>query len=199
MLFFLVFLNLAISAFNAWSCGRSWATTKHLGGLAHFMNWMGAIMSACGFTWCYTIMLAFGAHELHKLNDAYFQGALELGYVVVIFPILGSGLAITLEAVVYAWRRRTLSSMGIAAWDVFAQAHNMYQAITMLPDVFSHLGKLFDAADDEKPMVKLMVAIVVLALCGGILTTCIIIRGTAQARAQAIKLEALFAKDAVES
>lgn len=49
------FLNVVLSAVNAWGCGKSWTETKHAGGLAHFMNWMGAVMSASGFTWCYTI------------------------------------------------------------------------------------------------------------------------------------------------
>src|SRR5688500_19806814 len=102
------FLNLVISGFNAVGCGLTWNETKHVGGWQHFMNWMGAIMAACGFTWCY--MVVFGIIGTHVpmtdeetgettmlLSGESLQAFFELGYMIIILPILGSGLSITIN------------------------------------------------------------------------------------------------------
>ena len=51
-------LNLAISFWNAYACGKAWAEAKFYGGWPRFMTWMGAIMAASGFSWCFLILLA---------------------------------------------------------------------------------------------------------------------------------------------
>jgi hypothetical protein len=179
--FLLLLWNFAVSWFNAWSTGRSWAETKAQGGLARFMSWMVAIMSGCGFTWCYLIVLAFGAEALGKLPPAYVKGALELGYLAIIVPIIGSGLAITVQAWTYAWKQRTALNVGVAAYDTFAQIYNTYEAIEAVPEFVGDLGKLFSKSDDDdNPLVALMVLLVICALAGGALTTTLIIRSTAR-------------------
>ncbi len=58
---FIWLLNFAISAWNAYAVGRAWVETKVAGGWPRFMAWMGAIMSASGFSWCYLFLLVLGA------------------------------------------------------------------------------------------------------------------------------------------
>lgn len=96
-------VNFAISWFNAWSCGSTWDSTRAKGGLAHFMNWMGATMSASGFTWCYLVVLGFlGSHTPMAwfveaepgaeavagmlLDPAAVQAFYDLGYLAIILP-----------------------------------------------------------------------------------------------------------------
>lgn len=188
MIVFFWCLNFVISILNAWICGRSWNETRHERGWPHFMNWMGAIMSACGFTWCYTLLMAFIAsvvqveaddHTRHALLDAqYVQGMVELGYVVIILPILGSGLAITVESWSYFWRRRTFGSGAVAGYNTAAQIHNMYSAASNLPGVFRHLGKLFGGDGKKDGRAILIIVLVAVAVLGGVLTTYAIIRST---------------------
>ena len=47
---FLWILNFGISWWNAYAVGVTWVETKNMGGYQRFMAWMGAIMSASGFT-----------------------------------------------------------------------------------------------------------------------------------------------------
>ncbi len=148
MLFLLVLANFAISVFNAYSCGCSWPETKEQGGLPHFMNWMGAIMSACGFTWCYLVAaVTMGAMfdvtdeatgMIHPAVSAHTaEIVLKLGYLVIIGPILGSGLAITLQTWAYFWRSDRSVRTGImASYNTFAQVYNTYQAVQLCPGVF---------------------------------------------------------------
>ena len=56
VLFALVWvLNFGISVWNAYAVGKVWVEARLAGGWHRFMCWMGAVMSACGFTWCYSV------------------------------------------------------------------------------------------------------------------------------------------------
>ena len=180
-LFLMLLLNFCISWFNAWSVARSWADSKVIGGWTRFVTWCGAIMSAAGFTWCYTTIVALTAGATGYLGPKYVQAVLELGYVVMILPLLGSGLGIWIDSMTTACRRRDLLSVGGAAWNSYAQIHNTYQAATVLPGVFKHLTRVFGEGDGDRDSASgralmLVLVLVLFALCGGVLTTMAIIR-----------------------
>jgi len=172
-------LNLGISIFNAWGVGRTWDSTKAKGGGAHFMNWMGAIMSASGFTWCYLVVIGFictqvpwttgeGAEAVTAplLDPVSLQAFADLGYLIIIFPILGSGLAITISSWRAVARRRSAGGFAVAGWNTFAQGYNTYNAIQAIPGVWSRLGDFFggksssSSGDGKNKLVLLLVAIV---------------------------------------
>jgi hypothetical protein len=191
IMFALVSLNFLISAYNAYACGVTWASTSKAGGLAHFTNWMGAIMSASGFTWCYTMLMSvIGViipikgddgvyHPLLTSADA--EMVLNLGYLVVIFPIIGSGLALMLRSWQAFAQDRSLGNGAVAGWNTFAQAHNTYNAISTVPDVFGKVAGLF-SSKGENNSGKLILAMVALALVGGIATTFAIVKWAANSQ-----------------
>lgn len=192
MILILFFLNFVISAVNAWGCGYTWDSTKARGGMPHFMNWMGAVMSASGFTWCYLLILGtIGAHIPAQwfagegevvagmlLDPATLQAFFDLGYAVIILPVVGSGLAITVASWREFARRRTVGNGLVAGWNTGAQIHNTISAARHLPDVFERLGGFFAKGDSDSSKGKLVIVLVVLAVCGGILTTYGIILAT---------------------
>lgn len=185
MVVLILVLNFGISWFNAWSVGRSWAETKAVGGWSRVVIWCAAIMSACGFTWCYLILLALGAGAIGLLEPQYVQAALEIGYLVLIGPILGSGLGIWIDSLTTAWRRRSVGSVAVAGWNTFAQVHNTYQAAKMIPEILEHLGEVFKSKNGGKDVAKakallLIIILVVLAICAGTLTTVAIVRSSAR-------------------
>lgn len=184
-------LNFAISWLNAWGCGKSWNESKHAGGFAHFVNWCAAIMSAAGFTWCYTILLAFvgtqvntsGPHPHPYLSTAATEAMMSLGYLVVICPIVGSGLVITLAMWRQAYRDRSFGSSAVAGYDTFAQIYNIAHAIQDVPSAFGTFTKFLSSdskADDDGLMGKLVMALVAVAVAGGILTAYTIVTITAR-------------------
>jgi len=187
----LLVLNFGISWFNAHSVGRSWADSKAIGGWPRFTIWCGAVMSASGFTWCYLGVLCLIATATGLLPMRYVQIALELGYVLIILPVLGSGIAIWMDSVTTAWRRRDAASIGVAGWNTYAMAHDTCEAATTLPGIFKNLGSVFSEADDdaEGKLIYLAVLIVVLALCGGIFTTMAVVRSTARKYARDVMAE----------
>lgn len=189
MIWLIYFLNLGISVLNAWSCGRSWNETKRAGGFAHFMNWMGATMAACGFTWCLLVLTTqVGIHIPGKyhLPANYANGTMALGYLVLIVPIIGSGLAITIQSWAYFWKERNFKNGAVAGWNTFAQVYNVVEAARGIPMALQIVGELFNpktiAEDDgiKTYAVKVVIGLVVFSLVGGILTTVWIISATAK-------------------
>lgn len=184
IIIFVWFLNFGISWLNAWGCGKAWAETKAAGGWPRFMVWMGAIMAASGFTWCFLIPLSLGAVALDFLPMHYGMLALKLGYVLIIPGILFSGLMITIDSWARAFREGGVLNYGVATYNTFAQVHNTMSAMSTfgdaLSDVVSGLNIDFDGEDGLKlALVLAVLAIVALSVVAGIVLTVVIIKRTA--------------------
>jgi hypothetical protein len=174
-------LNLALSLWNAYAVGRAWVEARHAGGWPRFMAWMGAVMSASGFTWCYLLLLALGAYWMEFLSTGQVEAMISLGYVVLIPGILFAGLMITVDSWARAYRERTLGSFGTAAYNTFAQIHNTYNAIGNMGSALRSVANLFRGGDSRRSDrddngAVLVLLLVLLALFGGVLTTAAIIR-----------------------
>jgi hypothetical protein len=171
-------LNFAISWLNAWGCGKSWNETRAAGGGMHLLNWCGAIMSAAGFTWCYLVIAgAVGSvwpveqddgTMAPLLSQTALQAFADLGYLIIIGPILGTGIIIMLNSWAEFWRRRTFGSGVVAGWNTFANVSNVYDAVQYVPKASKGVGSFFDSDSKDKGLVLFLV---LGAALGGILTT----------------------------
>jgi hypothetical protein len=152
------------------------------------MNWMGAIMSASGFTWCYTILACLlGGSITHEvdgkvvpyLTPHQVEAVASAGYLIVIFPIIGTGIAITVNSWRAFWQRRTAANGAIAGYNTFADVYNIYHAVRGVPSAWEHVSELFKGKGDSKGN-ALVLAIALCALFAGILTTYTIVTVTAR-------------------
>lgn len=185
IIYLLLIINLAISTYNAWVVGKSWADVKAIGSTWQKVVVASAfIMSGCGFTWCYLVIFGLIAIGFGLLDLESIQAMLNLGYVVIILPILGSGIAIWIDSVSTAYRRRNLSSIGVAAWNTFAQAHNMYSALTSLGPIMKSLGTFFKGGSSKGKGQLLVIVLVVIALLLGFITTYVIAMKSASSYAR---------------
>lgn len=196
MIVFLVVFNFVISWFNAWATGKTWTEAKAAGGMARFMSWCGATMSACGFTWCYSIGLALVAgsvsyHGHILLTPRYVNGVIELGYMVVILPVIGSGIGITVNSWQNYRRNRSLAYGGVAAYNTFADVYNIYNAARDIPFILKDLTGLFKSEDDDNGALEIMILLVVVALAAGTLTTYAILRSSAKAKVRDVCFDML--------
>ena len=176
-------LNLVISWWNARQCGLFWAEAKVLGGFARFLVWCVAIMSACGFTMCYGIVLLPGFYALQHfcieagqpllLTEEGLVAGMSLLYLVVMPFVLFTGFVMWLTSLYVAWKERDALSIGVASWNTFAQVHNTYEAMRGAPEAFGKVFEMF--AKGDKKGNGIIIALVVLALCLGIMTTWAII------------------------
>lgn len=151
------------------------------------MNWMGAVMSASGFTWCYLLVIGLlgsvipvggdadaGIEAAPLVTPEMLDAFYSLGYLVIIFPILGSGLAIMIASWRQFARSRSVGDGLVTGWNTFAQVHNTISAMNAVPDALDGVGSFFKGSDDSKGAIVIL--LVALAVAGGALTTMFIIR-----------------------
>ena len=189
-------LNFVISIFNAWSVGREWAETRTVGGFPRLLSWCGAIMSAAGFTWCYLVPIAYlaGPGCFGKLPTPYVEALWSLGYLTIIGPVIGSGLAITVQSWMIALRTRSFRDGAIAGYNTFAQLYNIGSAIEYVPSAWDKVTDVLFSKDSKNDsdggnaLGRLVILLVVLALLAGCLTTTIILRSTSQSAVSARRL-----------
>ena len=74
----------------------------------------------------------------------------NIGYAIVIFPILGSGMGIWLDSIKEAIKRKDGISIGVAGYNTFAQGYNTYEAAKFLPTVFKHIGATIEDTDSAQ-------------------------------------------------
>lgn len=180
MIWLLVLWNLFVSWSNAKFVAYNWRASQK-GGFAWWINGCAAVMSACGFTWCYALLYAHVGHALGYLSAGGLRAVQELVYVAIIFPVLGTGLGITLYTLERAWRSGDGLEIANAAYNVGAQVHNTYGAVSNLPGVFEHLGGFFKSdRDKDEPgeAAALVVLLAVVAMLAGMATTWWIISTT---------------------
>lgn len=184
--FLIMLLNFGISWFNAWGCGISWADSKAIGGFSRIVVWSAAVMSMCGFTSVYVVVLGLGCLGLGVFDQAQFGAAMDLSYLLIVPPIIGSGVVLTIHSYMVWYRERGILNLGVAGWNTFAQVHNTMSAIRTMPAVVGRLGDFF-GSKGKKDKGLVVVAIVILALIGGYLTTMAIINSTARKYAAKVK------------
>ena len=181
---FLVILNLFISFFNARSVGRIWAESKALGGFIRLVVWAGAIQSAVGFTYCYSIVLGALFYIIGILPKEAFTFMMSFVYIAIIVPLIGSAIIITIESWIVFFREKSLVNGGITVWNTFATIHDTYRAInsfgTICKTVFSGFGEIFKSnGDDDEIKVKIIllaILVAIIALGAGIFSTVFIIK-----------------------
>ena len=176
----LLALNFVISFWNAKAVGNAWVETKHSGGWPRFMAWMGAIMSALGFTWCYLIIMTLVAVSAGKLTTESAIAVLNLGYVVIVPGVLFSGIMIMIDSWANAYRKRTVANVGVAGYNTFANVYNTYNAIKGYPDALKHVLDYFSKAKSkDERQAALVILFLIVAIGGGVLTTWLIVSKTA--------------------
>lgn len=199
IMFFWLILTLAISFWNASVVGRYWTEKRELPGWAQFLMWCGAIMSVAGFFCVYVTVLTMIMHDLHLFEalamalfnvemtaveaTALAQNVFDLAYLIVIFPVLGTGLAITVNSWIVAYVRRDWTSVGIGLYNTGAQIHNMVNAVRHVPRATSSLSKgvrVRMKSKDTQALAYLFLLLlpVVISFGAAIATTAVIMRAS---------------------
>jgi hypothetical protein len=105
---------------------------------------------------------------------------MSLGYLAVIVPLIGSGVAITVQSWAAFWQRKDFGNGAIAAWNTYAQVHNIVDAVSAVPSAWDAVSGLFKSSDDEEDASgTLVLVLAALAIGAGVLTTVLIVRTVA--------------------
>ena len=183
MMILILVMNVGISFFNAYVCGRSWEESKAVGGILRLVVWCTAIQSALGFSSVNLLFLIYLAHDYvpRYFTEVYFKGALNLWYLTIIFPTIGAGLSVIVESWVAVYRNASLGRLSNAAWNTFAQVRNTASVVENMGNALSSahdpLSFTSDADNDgEGAGPVIFASLVSVALLGGSAITAAIIR-----------------------
>lgn len=181
----LVIINTAISFWNARVCGLAWKDIPVMGTFTRLVLYSAATMSAIGFS---SVVLIFSSVVLSLFLDAQQTALLlswssKLFYVMVIVPVLGTGLIITLHSWISLWKERSWMNLATTSWNTFAQIKNSYNAYHSLGPALESVSDMFgaimtsDGEDGSKAAVaRLAVALVLVSIVGGVFITVLIIK-----------------------
>lgn len=186
-------LNVVISVWNCYAVGTAWKDTMAFGGwFEKLLLWSGVIQSGVGFSMPIMLVLGFfasfflssGETPMFTLEEAdqIMQGMFSLWYVLVIFPILGSGLAIWAHSLREAYHRRDFGSIAVAGYNSFAQIHNMVSAAHNLGGAFGDVSELFGKVLDTKggkgkdKIILLLIVLVIVAIVAGFMIAFALVR-----------------------
>jgi hypothetical protein len=184
-LIFMLIMSLVISLLNAWSCGKSWTYTKSVGGWSHLLNWAGAVMSACGFTYLYMIPTLFIGESTGWLPLGSVNLSMKLGYIIIMPAVTISGLLITIQSWINFKNSRSFGSGALAAYNTYAQINNTMSAVSFMPaavrDVYDSITDSGGEKENSHTKLIVMAVMIVLgSLVMGVLTTRYIILKTSK-------------------
>lgn len=188
----LVAWNTFVSYWNARAIAPWWANRNRLPWMPRWLVKSAYIQSAVGFSSLLVIAGLIGTHMLWPGMPAEaVKFTTALWYTIVIVPVLGSGLVITIWSVADAWKERDFLSVASAAYNVAAMAHNTADALAhggeALGTVMSGIGELATPSSDDTPAtvagrwgIAVGLLIVAVSLLGGMLITDRVIRANAK-------------------
>ena len=161
----LLAFNTLISCWNAYAAGLGWRDAT---GFMRLVVWSALVMSACGFFQTFAIVGAVVAVASHWITPTQLQGMLSLTYLLIIVPVLGSGLIITIHSWRQAMQTRSALDIGVAGYNTLAMGKNVYDAASGVPEAMSGVGKLFapDSDDDAQAMIAKLAIGLILFVAG---------------------------------
>jgi hypothetical protein len=180
----LLIVNFVISWFNASNVGRIWSEAKQIGGGTRVLAVAGYIMAIAGFTMVYSILIGYfiayagPASGYMTARDAADLAQLvsDMSYILVILPIIPAGIIITVNSLITFWKHKSLRTGGIAAWNTFASMSNVISASRNVPSAFGRIMSSVKNSRDNSGIVRLAIAIVLLAVLGGYFTASAIMK-----------------------
>ncbi len=203
LMIFVVLLNVGIAWWNTYAVGSVWNDTKISGSKFNMaLLYSGAIQSVAGFsvpiilalTWVMTSYLSSGATPKLSADDvnAVWAGVMNLWYVSIIIPVVGSGFIIWGHSVKTAYEQRDWSSIGVASWNTFAQINNTVSMFNNLGPALKGIGGL---TKKKEGLPILVLLIVVVSLLSSVLLTVYLIKHyAAKATSYAIQQRASMAR-----
>ncbi|ROL72834.1 hypothetical protein BHU25_13675 [Pseudomonas vranovensis] len=170
----LLLLNLAIGWWNCRVIGEVWDESKFVGGYMRVLVWCAAVQSAVAFSSVLVVLLGIGAYLSGHLTLAQAEAVQGLWYLLVIFPAVGTGLVLTINSLITAWRERSMASIGVAAWNTFSTLRNLHGASEALPKVWEKVSNALK--DNKNGKSTAIIVLALLAVLGGVVLTAALIR-----------------------
>lgn len=161
-------LNTVVGIVDMFSAGHAWVDAKHEGGFLRFLAWCVYIMSGLAFSSVLLVAEIYILILTGKVSDEFLTSIMYAWYLLVIVPVLGTGLVITLVSVQQAFRSRRLGDILVAGYNTYAMVHNTLSAVNTVPKAFGSLFKNLKGKDAAYLIAFLVLTLLPLILGFGI-------------------------------
>ena len=187
LLIAVIALNVAIAWWNARVVGQCWNEREFMGWWMRAVLWSALVQSVVGFS-CLFAPISLGiavllAQPTPEQTTYLIKFAMSFWYVTIIFPVLGTGLIITIQSWKEFARDRSWCNAAGAGWNTYAMASNVYDAskslgpaLDVVMDGLSALATPSSDDDAKSAIVRLALAAILVSLLGSVLMTAWIVK-----------------------
>ena len=107
------------------------------------------------------------AHSIGYVEVSVINIYLKGIYALIIVPVIGSGMIITIHSWIALYRDRSLSNLGTTGWNTLTTAYNTYYAVNSIRDSFEVIKTLLvdDDSNSEAPS-KIIFLVAITLLLG---------------------------------
>ena len=145
-------------------------------------------MAAVGWSWVILTLETILVAVLGYLEPVELEAMFNLGWLCLIIPAIGSGFGLWANSLIVAFQRRQIADFGVAGWNTYAHAHNIYSMAKHAPGAIQSVIKAFSKSKGGRQLLAIIL-LVMMALGGGVLITIAIVRWSD--RNHAISAEAI--------
>ncbi|MGZ6375464.1 MAG: hypothetical protein ACXWPI_12185, partial [Ktedonobacterales bacterium] len=118
----------------------------------------------------------------------------SLGYLLIVFPVIGIGIVFTAQAWAAWWRQRTFGNLGVAGYNTAATIYNIRNAFDGVPWALKAVDKVFNSKG-KKDQAAWLVAIVITAVVGGVILDHLVVKASAASAARKRKQQYVLAPE----
>jgi hypothetical protein len=126
MLLFIIF-DFVISVWNAYSSGYNIALLRknRQGGFQKVASYAGLGLAFAGMAYVVLSILSILAYYLGYISYNALGAVLGLNFLVFGILIIGFGFIITIQSIIIAYKRRSIGSILISLYNIFAEAFDI--------------------------------------------------------------------------
>lgn len=167
--FLLVFIvNPLIAYFNAYTVGKYWNDIQYSSFWQKTISVSALVQSVIGFSMPILGILLFIGYITKTLTMNQIDLSIDLLWLSIIIPIVGSGILITIESIKEAIRSRSFTNGALAIWNLGSTIENIFNMVSNFGSVIKDFEKRSDKEDDSSNLiVVLLVGIALLLSVGG--------------------------------
>lgn len=166
----MIFLvNPVIAFLNAKNVGYNWISIGNTTTWEKCVLVSGLVQSVIGYTIpVFGILLGIG-YISHLLTNNQLFLSVDLMWISIIVPIVGTGIVITIQSVKDAIQDRSFGNIAIAVWNVGSTIENLFDLFSNFGGIIGDINKRSD--DENGSGLLIVISIVMIALCSGMVLT----------------------------
>jgi len=158
-------IDFGLSIWNAYASGMNIESLRRGGG----SSWLEAVaysglgLAYAGATYVMIIVIGYAAYAFGYVSSDVVDAVLGLDFLVFGVLIIGFGLMITIQSIIVAVRRRSLGSVIVAAWNIFAEIWDIAGYVEGFSEAVSMVKGVGRDERDETSLILIVIVALLIA------------------------------------